>query len=249
MILQSNKLSISSLNAHGANSHTAARQTEAGSALVYILIAIALLAALTVSFMGSSGQQAQSQNTFKATAELKSQVEFIRTSVQECLLIYPGGDPGVWEDEPNADHRYPIAPDSDYFDEPASGRLVRDLRCPGDHPSGDVKNHARIFSGASGKFMLPIPDMFEPWQWYNGIDGIFFWTSSNKSDAFIQDALERLEENFDTCEADLINATSSAQNMDSESSVSCSSGSLCFRVWMRPANSSAVFPDKDECED
>ena len=74
---------------------TNTRQNERGSALIYILIAIALLAALTVSFMQPSSQQGQSQGSFKLISELQSQVEFIRTSVQECILAHPGGDIGI----------------------------------------------------------------------------------------------------------------------------------------------------------
>jgi type II secretory pathway component PulK len=48
-----------------------------GSALIYVLIAVALLAALTVSMMEPSSQQAQSQNATNLGAELESQIGFI----------------------------------------------------------------------------------------------------------------------------------------------------------------------------
>ena len=90
------------------------RGNERGSALVYILIAIALLAALTMTFMQPSSQQAQSGNTFKSVSEIQSQIDFIRAIVQECVLTYPGGakDIDIVTDDPDANKRYPIRPNS-----------------------------------------------------------------------------------------------------------------------------------------
>ena len=119
------------------------RDGEGGSALIYILIAIALLAALTVSFMQPSGNQTQTNNAFKTVSELQSQVDFIRATVQECILSYPAGDATInntdgtqipspaGTTDVGADRRYPLRPDSDHLSSPTAGsRLVRDLRCP-----------------------------------------------------------------------------------------------------------------------
>jgi type II secretory pathway pseudopilin PulG len=101
--------------------------TENGSALVYILIAIALLAALTVSFMQNSSQQTSSQNTFKSAAVIQGQADIIRSSIQECILMYPGGDDCInggsgtcnaaatAGTDPAALENYPINPDSSFY--------------------------------------------------------------------------------------------------------------------------------------
>lgn len=242
------------------------RQNERGSALVYILIAIALLAALTVSFMQPSSQQGQSQGSFKLISELQSQVEFIRTSVQECILQYPGGDinipNGVGEDEEGADRRYPIRPDSPYYSSaatftPVTNREVENIRCPG-HP-GDSVEHVAIFGGRSGKFLPPAPDLFDNntvsgmngWQWYNGPDGVFYWIATEKSDAFIATALDKLDDEFADCESDVIDNSSvgTAEDMDSDTpdQAVCPAKSRCFRLWMI-AEDSAVYPDETPCE-
>jgi type II secretory pathway pseudopilin PulG len=225
------------------------RGHERGSALIYILIAIALLAALTIAFMSSSGQQTQSQNSFKVVSEIQSQVEFIRSSVQECVLSHPGGDINI--DNSNAgtdygaDRQYPIKPNSTYFTgstiPPTSGRLVHDLRCPGN--PGDNKDEVQIFGGTSGKFLPPAPGMFNDWQWYNGIDGVFFWTTTNATDSFVQSALTKLAAAYGTCESDTINATGGAVPLDSNAEVECPAGDYCFRIWMRANMATAVFPD------
>ena len=220
------------------------RASEKGSALVYILIAIALLAALTVSFMEPSSQQTSSQSTFRTATALQGQVDSIRASIQECILIYPRGDSTIDASgsgtDVGADDRYPINPDSTHYASATPGRsgdrLVRNMRCPGNNPGNpNEADHALIFSGGTGKFLGPAPDLFEDWQLYNGDDGFFYWTSTSKSDAFLRASLEKLDEKFSECEADVIDASGGLVDMDSDvtAQASCPNGSLCFRVWMK----------------
>lgn len=244
------------------------RTRERGSALVYILIAIALLAALTVSFMEPSSQQGSSQNTFRTVSDISSQVEFIRSAVQECVLTYQTGDNDIPTNsnaptEPNANAIYPISPMSGRFTGatvgPASSRAVSGLRCPG-NPGCDYSSvppvcsneHAPIFTGASGKFMPPPPALFGPWQWYNNTDGIFFWIATNKTDSYLRSALEKLDDEYEECEADFIDASTADQQLASdEPALICPQGSLCFRVRMitKPSavyNGDGVPPANDE---
>jgi hypothetical protein len=230
------------------------KSSQRGSALVYILIAIALLAALTVSFMEPSGQQTQSQNTFKLTSELESQIEFIRTNVQECVVLHSGGDSGIDHTlagtDPGANRAFPIDPRSARLTTPstATSALVRELGCPGNPgddpvpcvadptvspcPQDPTAVHEPIFSGSSGKFMPPPPALFGEWQWYNGVDGVFFWIASNKTDAYITTALDKLNEQFGACEADVVTAGGTAVALDNAGDVLCPANSTCFRLWM-----------------
>lgn len=211
------------------------RKTESGSALVYILIAIALLAALTVSFMQPSSQQTSSQSGFRTLTEVKSQADTIRSGIQECVLRYPNGDQTAAIDtsDPGAMKEYPLKPNSTYLTNPAANRNARGIRCPGSN-TGTVSDHKPIFAGSSGKFLPPPPDLFGEWQYYNGTDGVFFWLGTDKSDAFLKTSMEKLEENFGDCEADVLDnsASASALNLDSGSTVSCPARSLCMRIWM-----------------
>lgn len=220
------------------------RKSERGSALVYILIAIALLAALTVTFMEPSSQQTSSQSGFRTATAIQSQVDLIRSAIQECVLRYGRGDSdipnGASETEEGANQIYPITPNSTYF--PASylttaeiptgeGRFVKHMRCPGNNPGGGSENeHARIWG--NGKFMPTAPDLFEDWQYYNGNDGVFFWTRTTKSDSFLTAALQKLDDNYSECEADIIDATGGAVDLDNDSAVNCPAGNTCFRIWM-----------------
>ena len=233
-------------------------KSENGSALVYILIAIALLAALTVSFMEPSSQQTQSQNTFKLTSELASQADFIRTNVQECVVLYGGGDSGIDHkttgDNPGANKRFPLDPRSTYLTDPSteSEALVKELRCPGNPGDSPVPpytpnpDHEPIFSGNSGKFMPPPPALFGEWQWYNGLDGVFFWISSNKTDAYIESALEKLDEQFGHCEADVVISGTTATDLTNAGDVKCPANSACFIMWMITNKTAAGDPHPRE---
>lgn len=222
-----------------------ARVNERGSALVYILIAIALLAALTLSFMEPSGQQTQSQNTFKTISEIESQAEYIRTAIQECVILYDKGDitinnpPSGPVTDSGANIKFPIKPKSAHFDGlPAADdaddyNYVEYLRCPGNPKNAGVpNNHKRIFTAETGKFLPPPPPLFEKWEYYNGDDGIFFWTHTTKSDSYLQTALTKLEEKFGKCEADTVSTASTAFDMSSDGAVECPANALCFRIWM-----------------
>lgn len=231
--------------------YTPFRQNEKGSALVYILIAIALLAALTVTFMEPSSQQTSTQNTFKTLTEVESQANIIRSAIQECVLSYPKGDTNIDNvtEDPGARKNYPINPDSDYYTTATPGkagnRHVKNIRCPGNNPGGaNVDDHELIFTGAEGKFLPPAPDLFQDWQYYSGVDGIFFWISTDKSDAFLLTALSKLDDKYSECEADIIDtsdAPAGAKDLDSAGDVECAANNVCFRVWMVMNNTVAQF--------
>lgn len=230
---------------------------QRGSALVYILIAIALLAALTVTFMQPSGQQTSSQSSVRMVSTFQSQIQTIVSAIQECVLIYPKGDKsiatGISGTDPSARTNYPIKPNSTHFSTativPTSGRLVKDIRCPGD-PGNNDENHAKIFGGTSGKFLPPAPDLFDDWQYYNGADGVFIWIETDKSDAFIKSGLEKLDNQYSECEADIINAVGGSVDLDSETpaQTQCSSGHTCFRLRL-VVNDTAIYGGDKEADE
>ena len=220
---------------------------QSGSALVYILIAIALLAALTSSFMKPSSQQTTSQSTFNTVTELNSQANFIRSAVQECVLTYPAGEDGLIG---STNTPYPINPSSTHLASPVADDEVQHIRCPG-NPGGSSNDHSKIFSGASGKFMPPPPNLFEEWEYFNGSDGVFFYISTDKSDAFLQTAMQKIDDQFSECEADIINASTAAVELTSTAAASdpkCASGDVCMRVWLVTKDSAFYGGDSDNDE-
>lgn len=214
------------------------KRAQRGSALVYILIAVALLAALTVTFMEPSSQQTQSQGSFRIVSQLSSQVEFMRATVQECILAHPKGDRGAMTAGVQNHNPYPLMPNSEYFDdecganESTADTLMKDIRCPGD--PGDDACHTQIFSGARNKFMPPAPDLFSDWRYYNGADGVFVWIQTDKTDAYLESAIDKIEEGYAKCEADKIVSAGSATDMTSDNAnVVCPANTKCLRIWMK----------------
>lgn len=229
-------------------------KNESGSALVYILIAIALLAALTSTFMNNSSQQTSSQNTFNTATELNSQINFIRSAIEECVLTYPGGDSVAIGASAQVNNPYPIQPDEPFYDAQvvtpgtSGDNLVKDIRCPGN--PGDDPDHELIFLGTSGKFLPPAPNYFSDWQYYNGAGGVFFWTETTFSDAFLDTAMQKVADQYNECESDIVDATGAAVDMASEGSgvrdVECADGAKCLRIWMKRDGSSDL-PDEAAC--
>lgn len=229
-------------------------RNQNGSALVYILIAIALLGALTLTFMEPSSQQTSSQNSFNTVSQMTGQINLIRSAIQECRIAYKKGDRSIdissSGSDPGAQRNFPIKPNSSHYSTatigPTTGRLVKDIRCPGD-PGNNDENHVKIFGGTSGKFLPAPPNLFEDWQYYNGADGVYFWTQTSKSDAFIDSALEKLDEKYGECETDIVDASSGAVALDSDGPAEtvCPSGYTCFRMRMVTRNTAVFNGDID----
>ena len=222
--------------------------SEEGSALIYILIAIALLGALTMTLMQSGGQQASSQAALRTVVALKTQIDTIQSAVQDCILRYPEGDP-VYQPlnaEQGYQHPYPLNPGELYLASRLTGVasiLVENIACPGDireaggaGQDGETSNnHRKIFSG--DRFMPAKPDLFGPWRYYNGSEGVFIWTGSSNTDSFLESAMTKVQDEYGSCQVDLVDATRGAVDLNRidglDDGIVCSSGQRCLRYWLR----------------
>ena len=218
---------------------------QKGGALIYILIAIALLAALTSTFVGGGGQSSRTQNAFKLAQELNSQIRVIRSAIQDCVLRYPQGEDTIAESDYN--DPYPLNPNSNdtaytAFDTGNPGtRNVEDLRCPG-------SSFDQIFSG-SGEFSsyLPSPpDLMDSWTYFNGqetvhgltMDGVYIEIESKRSDPQIGEAMSKIDGLMAACEVDYIQGTGSN---------SCDNGSNCLRYWIIRGSNTAATGGPNPC--
>lgn len=219
---------------------------DRGSALIYILIAVALLAALTVSLMEPSGQQAQSQSSTNLVTDISSQTSFISSSISECVLSHPDQDSELTATQ-QKNAPYPINPSDPYFDSQSADPVsdpddsVKWLRCPG-NPGGSGSNnqdHVRLFGGVSGKFLPPAPAMFTDWTYYNGADGVFIMTTTTKTDPFITSSMTKLDAKYSHCESEVIDRRGLGSiNITNDTTPgasgarNCPADSLCFRYWL-----------------
>ncbi len=213
-------IKITFQNSNGASS-------EKGGALIYILIAIALLAALTTTFIQPGGQSSRTQNAFKLSSELNSQSRVIRSGIQDCILRYPGGDDAITETgyiDP-----YPLNPDStdtQYSAHVTTNKNVSNVRCPG-------AAYEMIFggSGAFTTFLPPAPSLMEDWQYFNGsatlygmaFNGVFYEIKSDKSDPFIAESMQKIDGLLSSCEVDYTVG---------DGSNGCENGHQCLRFWI-----------------
>lgn len=223
-------------------------RSKRGSALIYILIAIALIAALTASFMQPATQQTRTQNSFKLAAELNGQAQMIRSAIQDCILQWPKGDGTIPSGHNGGYHaNYPLEPDSTHlptspaFRATAGDKSVALLRCPGSNPGNhpDVLNdplnaqHAPIFGGATGRFMPAVPALFGSWTYRNGtnltvngqtVTGVYFQITTTNTDAYLAEAMQKVDAQFTACEADYI---------DGNGSNGCAASTKCLRIWVK----------------
>lgn len=216
-----------------------------GGALIYILIAIALLAALTASFIEPSSQQSRSQNAFKLAAEIDSQMQVIRSGIQNCILLHPEGDSSI-NASSTTDTGYhapfPLNPNSTHLPTTpvnyrASDMKVQSIRCPGQNGGVSALNqHSLIFGGASGNFLPAIPALFEDWVYFNGsgtvlgdaVDGVYFLLETTKSDPYLGESLQKVDGKLAGCEADYIVG---------DGTNGCTNGSQCLRIWTKRISS------------
>jgi hypothetical protein len=206
-----------------------------GGALLYILIAIGLLGALTASLSGNNSTLNNSQNAAKIKMELRSQIEYIRNAINECVMNFPDGDPTV-NDGTITDAGYiapyPVKPNSNHFTGSTLGISPNNstiyLRCPGN--PGIDNNHTPIFGASSGK-TLP-PTLYElNWLYGNktetligeNVTGVYIRAATTKSDVSLKKALTELASEYGECEADYI---------EGNNSNGCITGSTCIRIWL-----------------
>lgn len=206
---------------------------RSGGALVYIMIAIALLTALTMVFIQPGGQGASTQNAFRLATELNSQARVIRSAIQDCILRYPAGDDAIPSSTPGYHHPYPLRGDSTLFDTPAPDAGVQYLKCPGTGSGTDVDDQQNIFGGVLSSFLPPAPSVMSAtgWVYQNGAgtqhgetyDGVYFRIYTNSTDPSVDEAFKKLDELFSSCEADYIVG-------DGTNGVPA--GTKSFRIWV-----------------
>jgi hypothetical protein len=193
--------------------------TERGNALLYVLLAVGLLAALTYFYAQDSRENYSSQAAISISESLFAQANMIKSAVVQCTLEFPGGGgdmdaSGSIDSSDNPNNPYPLNP-SDALNlkaDPggctttgnatgcipkAANDQVKNLQCIG-APAGQ----AAMFTGASnqGRYLPPPPSNFTDWVYVNDSTGVYIKTTGN-GDAASVSALTRLLAKFTSTQA------------------------------------------------
>lgn len=187
---------------------------EKGNVLFYVFIAVALLGALTFAFTKDSRESYSAQRAVQIAEDLFVQANMIRSAAVECTIEYPagGGDldlSGVIDATDNPNNPFPINPSSVNTPNAPAGLAaagndnVRNLTCVG-APAA----RANMFQGSKnqGRFLPPPPSGFAEWVYVNNNAGVRI-TITGPNSAMAIDALTRLKNKFDDCQAALDTGT------------------------------------------
>lgn len=177
-----------------------------GSVLFYILMAVALIGALSFVVMEDSDSTVSTQVAQNTASELYAQANLIRAAVTECVLEFPGGGGDLDGDNDidaadNANTPYPLEPNDALNPGGAAGNdQVRNLKCL--MSSSTARN---MFQGAGnrGQLLPPPPSGYTEWTYFNTVaDGVGMEITAPLSATHL-DALTRFMRKFSSCQAAL----------------------------------------------
>lgn len=198
-----------------------ARSRQTGSAIIYVLMAIGLLAALTFAITSDNVGSTTNQSGARMAEDLYSQINLIKSTIVECTMVYPaaGRDYDADGDIDQIDHPnmpYPLTPmhANNPYDDTFTTDQVRNLTCTG-APNAAA---AAMFSGigVKGRFLPPMTNGFTDWLYVSDTDGVRIETTYDASGEAAE-AVKRIRKRMAPCETDL--------NFDS-----C--GARCLTVWV-----------------
>jgi hypothetical protein len=154
--------------------------SQSGNILFIILIAVAVIAALGAVMMNNGGSQASSMASDQMAQKLKSQIDTIKSALNECNLVHEFG--------------YPATDD----------QKVVDLECQIDATPTFVK----IFSGADIASVVALRG-FSQWTYNtNGTDTISIHTEASGDEVtnpVYQNAVTMLASQYSPSEAEFTN--------------------------------------------
>ncbi|MBU6474709.1 MAG: hypothetical protein KGQ70_01975 [Alphaproteobacteria bacterium] len=197
--------------------------------MLYVLLAVGLLAALTYYFAQDSNENYAAQDAIHISEELYAQINMIKAAVVECSLEYPNGGPYVGGVSENSNNPFPINPSSANVTQEVAGCTATSNapNCIAAFGNDDVSNlscpgagigYEMLFSGANnqGRYLPPMPAGFTDWFYGNDATGVYITTTTTApSDPASIDALDRLMGKFTSTQA--VHAT----------------GSTSFKVWIK----------------
>ncbi len=185
---------------HARNGDSAADQ--AGNILIYIFIAIGLLATLTLAVTRDTSTHDLKRQARENTALLIQQADYIRAAFQECALLYPdgGGDLDGDGDIDNNDNPYTPYPlnagDPKQPNGAGASQYLIDQQC-----TGAPAATAYMFQPPN-QFRVPQPKVTTRWYYSADANGLRVSVSYNFPNAVGDTMVNMLAQRLPDCEFD-----------------------------------------------
>jgi len=183
---------------HVCNRNNASDQ--AGNILIYIFIAIGLLATLTLAITRDTSTHDLSRQARENTALLIQQADYIRAAFQECAMLYPdgGGDldgDGDIDGNDNPYAPYPLSAGSSKQPNGAgASQYLIDQQC-----TGAPAARAYMFQPPN-QFRVPQPKVATQWYYSADADGLRVSVSYNFPNNVGDKMVEMLAQRLPDCE-------------------------------------------------
>lgn len=197
------------------------KSKNSGNALLYVFMAVGLLAALTYSFTKGTKENYSTQNAAKAAEELYVQANLIKSSIVQCTNEYVegGGDlnsDGIFNEDDNANTPFPLEPNNGLIENAPAGCVVQGntAGCVSVAENNNVRNlscigaplgEAYMFSGTnnSGAFLPQPPSGFEEWTYKNDSNGVYIQIIGKAKNATANMTVQRLKDKYSNCQSDI----------------------------------------------
>jgi hypothetical protein len=218
-------------------SDTARRQRESqrGSVIVYILIAIFLTGLLVAAMSQGTKKSASSEQIDEVMLYLPTDIQTVQSNITECVLSYqnnnfcpPTGCQNQYNDGTNPNVPFPVY--SDGSSTGASGNVLATIQCPR-APSGQKT----IFTDSITQSLKLLQDTANYTTTYfnTSTDGVYLQITRAVSDPIWTETLARLPSKYASCSslADTTNTYST-----------CPNGCFYYFILRRAHTGSSVFP-------
>jgi hypothetical protein len=207
-------------------------QSQKGSIIIYIMIAIFLTGLLVATMTQGSKISASSGQLDAALLLLQSDIKTVQANISECVQTHPeavdvnGNGTADATDDPN--QPFPLYGD---LSSGAAGDALMDIKCPGAPVAQQL-----IFTDAISASLKLLNDTSNYTATYfnDATEGVYLRITRAVPDTLWPEMLSRLENKYSKCAAVSVTADPDPLGAD------CSGG--CFYYWiLRRATSSAAF--------
>lgn len=199
------------------------KQTERGSIVIYLIIALVLMATLVVFITQGTKKGPQAQQLDETSQYLESDLGVISAAINDCVLTYSravdvdgDGDKDT-TDNPNAP--FPLYGD---LSSGGAGDDIMAIKCPGAPASKQI-----IFDNSPGRnFRLLSGSDYTVTYFTDGTEGVKITISRSSTSDIWLEAIDRLNTKLSTCQAEV------------DTAGGCADG--CLNYWIKRRSTSVA---------